>query len=87
MSAGHAPARADQCRDRRQGRDAFRLKQAGKRFERKESMMNNNKNRMKDRPKSNAELRKIDPKENADAGIIEGRKIGLHDGRHEKNGK
>lgn len=48
------------------------------------SFMKNNKNRMKDRPKSNPELRKIDPRENADAGIIEGRKIGMHDGGHEK---
>ena len=47
--------------------------------------MDNNKNRMKDREKSNPELRKMKPKENASAGIINGRKIGLHDGRHEKN--
>lgn len=47
--------------------------------------MDNNKNRMKDRPKNNPELRKIKPKENADAGIIEGNKIGLHNGKHEKN--
>ena len=38
--------------------------------------MDNNKNRIKDRPKSNAELRKIDPKHNSDLGIINGRKIG-----------
>lgn len=38
--------------------------------------MDNNKNRLKDRPKSNAELRKIDPKENSDLGIINGKKIG-----------
>ncbi len=38
--------------------------------------MDNNKNRMKDRPKSNAELRKMEPKENADLGIIDGEKIG-----------
>lgn len=47
--------------------------------------MDNNKNRKKDRPKSKAELRKIKPKEFADAGIIDGHKIGLHDGKHEKN--
>ncbi len=47
--------------------------------------MDNNKNRMKDRPKSNAELRKMKPKENADEGIIDGHKIGAHDSKHEKN--
>lgn len=47
--------------------------------------MDNNKNRMKDREKSNAELRKMDPKENADLGIIGGAKIGVHDGKHEKS--
>ncbi|MDF2614289.1 MAG: hypothetical protein K0S71_2075 [Clostridia bacterium] len=47
--------------------------------------MDNNKNRMKDREKSNAELRKMDPKHNDDIGIINGHKIGVHDGKHEKN--
>lgn len=47
--------------------------------------MDNNKNRMKDRPKSNPELRKINPKANADAGIENGRKLNMHDGKHEKN--
>lgn len=47
--------------------------------------MNNNKNRMKDHPKNNPELRKIDPKENSDKGIIDGKKTGLHNGKHEKN--
>ena len=46
--------------------------------------MNNNKNRMKDRPKSNPECRKMKPKENSDFGIIDGRKAGLHDSGHEK---
>lgn len=46
--------------------------------------MDNNKNRMKDRKKSNPELRKIDPKENADAGIIDGQKIGVHKTKYEK---
>jgi len=46
--------------------------------------MNNNKNRMKDRPKNTPELRKMKPKENADAGIINGNKIGLHNSGHEK---
>jgi len=47
--------------------------------------MDNNKNRMRDREKSNPELRKIDPKEYADAGIKNGRKTGVHDGGHEKS--
>lgn len=49
--------------------------------------MDNNKNRLKDRPKSNAELRKIDPKENADLGIKEGQKIGVHESKHEKSNR
>jgi hypothetical protein len=40
---------------------------------------------MKDREKSNPELRKMKPRENADAGIIDTKKIGTHDGKHEKN--
>lgn len=47
--------------------------------------MKNNKNRMKDREKSNPELRKIKPKDNSDAGIVDGEKIGVHDGGHEKS--
>lgn len=46
--------------------------------------MDNNKNRMKDRPKSNPELREIKPKDNADVGIINGKKTGLHSSGHEK---
>ena len=46
--------------------------------------MNNNKNRIRDREKSNAELRKIDPKDNADVGIINGQILGVHEGKHEK---
>jgi hypothetical protein len=38
--------------------------------------MNNNKNRAKDRPKSYPELRKMKPRDNADLGIVDGRKIG-----------
>ena len=49
--------------------------------------MKNNKNRMKDRDHSNADLRKMKPKDNADVGIEDGRKIGTHDGGHEKNGR
>lgn len=40
--------------------------------------MDNNKNRIKDRHKSNAEMRKIDPKHNDDLGIENGEKIGAH---------
>ena len=40
--------------------------------------MDNNKNRMKDREKSNSKLRKIDPTGNADVGIENGEKIGAH---------
>lgn len=46
--------------------------------------MDNNKNRMKDREKSNPELRKMDPTENSDAGILDGKKIGVHESRNEK---
>ncbi len=46
--------------------------------------MDNNKNRMKDREKSNPELRKIDPKEFDNAGIINGKKTGTHKSKHEK---
>jgi hypothetical protein len=49
--------------------------------------MKNNKNRMKDRDHSNADLRKMKPKDNADVGIEGGSKIGTHDGGHEKNGR
>lgn len=48
--------------------------------------MKDNKNRVKDRPKSNPELRKMKPRENADAGIIDGKKIGMNESRHEKGG-
>lgn len=48
--------------------------------------MKNNKNRWKDRPKSDPELRKMKPHENADVGIIEGKKVGVHESRSEKNG-
>jgi hypothetical protein len=46
--------------------------------------MDNNKNRMRDREKSNAELRKMDPKNNADVGIVNGQIIGVHESKHEK---
>lgn len=49
--------------------------------------MKNNKNRAKDRNHSNADLRKMKPKHNADVGIENGSKIGTHDGGHEKNGR
>lgn len=38
--------------------------------------MDNNKNRMRDRDKSNAELRKMFPKSGDDIGIKDGEKIG-----------
>ncbi|MDF2522759.1 MAG: hypothetical protein K0R31_400 [Clostridiales bacterium] len=47
--------------------------------------MNNNKNRMRDREKSNPELREMQPKDNADVGIINGQIIGVHEGKHEKS--
>ena len=47
--------------------------------------MKNNKNRMRDRDKSNAELRKMKPKENADVGIENGKHTGTHESRHEKS--
>lgn len=43
--------------------------------------MNKNKNRLKDRPKSNAELRKMKPKENSELGIINASKIGQTDSK------
>ena len=49
--------------------------------------MDNNKNRKKDRPKSNAELRKMRPRENADLGRAGGETLGTHDGGHEKEGR
>jgi hypothetical protein len=47
--------------------------------------MKNNKNRVRDRKKSNPELRKMKPQENADVGIVDTMKIGVHDGKHEKS--
>lgn len=47
--------------------------------------MDNNKNRLKDREKSNSELRKMKPKENADVGIKNGQILGVHEGKHEKS--
>ena len=38
--------------------------------------LNNNKNRLRDSDVSNAELRKMEPKDNADVGIKNGKKIG-----------
>lgn len=46
--------------------------------------MKNNKNRMRDREKSNSELRKMEPKDNADVGIVNGQIIGVHESSHEK---
>lgn len=47
--------------------------------------MNNNKNRKKEREISDAELRSMEPKDNANQGIVNGEKIGVHDGKHEKS--
>ncbi|BCN29429.1 hypothetical protein [Anaeromicropila herbilytica] len=47
--------------------------------------MDNNKNRMKDREKSNATLRKMEPKSNADVGMVNGQKLGVHESKHEKS--
>ena len=47
--------------------------------------MDNNKDRMKDREKSNPELRRMKPHENKDAGIVNGEKTGVHESRHEKS--
>jgi hypothetical protein len=47
--------------------------------------MDNNKNRIKDRGKSNAELRKMEPRDNADVGMKNGQVIGVHEGKHEKS--
>lgn len=52
---------------------------------RKELHMDNNKNRIKDREKSNPELRRMKPKDNADVGIVNGQVIGVHEGKHEKS--
>jgi hypothetical protein len=46
--------------------------------------MKNNKNRMREREKSNSELRKMEPKDNADVGIVDGKILGIHDSGHEK---
>lgn len=53
----------------------------------REWAMDKNKNRKRDRGKSNAELRKMEPKDNADIGIIDGEKTGVHGGGHEKSGR
>jgi hypothetical protein len=46
--------------------------------------MDNNKNRMRDREKSTPDLRKMQPKDNEDVGIIDGQKIEVHESKHEK---
>lgn len=47
--------------------------------------MDNNKNRLRDREKSNAELRKMFPKDGARIGIIDGEKVGSRAMRAGKN--
>jgi len=50
--------------------------------------MDNNKNRMKDRGKSNPELRKMEPRDNSDVGIDgSGHKVGVHESKHERSDK
>jgi hypothetical protein len=51
----------------------------------KDTVMDNNKNRKKDREKSNPELRRMEPRDNSDVGIVDGKKIGVHGSKHEKN--
>ena len=41
--------------------------------------MNNNKNRLRDSDVSNAELRKMEPKDNEDLGIKNGKKTGYRE--------
>ena len=43
--------------------------------------MDNNKNRLRDRDVSNAELRKMEPKDNADVGIKNGEKVGYRESK------
>ena len=45
--------------------------------------MKNNKNRLRDREVSNAELRKMEPKDNADVGIKNGQKVGYRESKME----
>ena len=40
---------------------------------------------MKDRKKGNPELRRMKPRDNAEVGMIDGEKIGVHKSKHEKN--
>jgi hypothetical protein len=46
--------------------------------------MKNNKNRLRDREKSNPELRRMKPKENADVGMVDGKPTGTHSSKREK---
>ena len=43
--------------------------------------MDNNKNRLKEQNVSNAELRKMEPKDNEDVGIKNGKKIGYRESK------
>ena len=47
--------------------------------------MHKNKNRLKDREKSNPELRKMEPRDNSDEGMMNGKVIGVHESKNEKN--
>ena len=55
-------------------------------FIRKDDKMDNNKNRMRDRGKSKSELRKMEPRDNADVGRKNGFGPKKHDGGNEKLG-
>ncbi len=63
------------------------LKYKGRFAPERKVTVDNNKNRQKDRPKTGPEKRSMKPRENADIGLENGRKIGTHDGGHEKNGR
>lgn len=48
--------------------------------------MDNNKNRHKDRPKSNAKTRKMYPKDGSDIGVEDGKKIGGYANSKDRSG-
>lgn len=47
--------------------------------------MDNNKNRLRERDVSNAELRKMAPKDHADVGIENGKKVGYRESKMKKS--
>lgn len=46
--------------------------------------MDKNKNRQQDRDKSNPQLRQMEPRDNADAGMVNGQVTGVHESKPEK---